>query len=245
MNNIIKLAFIDFKNIIKTKSFWVSCLISLLYISIWIIRKPKSFTEATYQYEFFRVVLFIFIYYSSVLLAREFSLGTSKALFTGAFSRLEIIAEKLIVFLLLGLSFGLLSRMLHIVFVYQVEGSITLPEVVSINTLQALVIYVLISFVIGSFGLFIASATASFRNTLIFNMNVFGVIQYFVPLFIFMNFQENLSIVQKAISKLPQYITFQWTTFWQFNTLEILTMLLWGSIFLIPAFFIINRRSLR
>jgi len=245
LNNIMKLSFIDFKNIIKTKGFWISCLVSLLYISIWIIRKPESFTEATYQYEFFRIVLFIFIYYSSVLLAKEFSLGTSKTLFTGTFSRLEIVVEKLLVFLQLGLFFGIFSRLLHVIFVYQVNGAVTLPEVLNIDTLQAIIIYVFISFVIGSFGLFAASITISFKNTLIFNMNVFGVIQYFVPLFIFMNFEENLSIVHSAISRLPQYITFQWTTFWQFNALEILTMTIWGSMFLIPTFFIINRRNLR
>ncbi len=245
MNNIIKLAFIDFKNIIKTKSFWIGCLLSLLYISIWIVRKPDSFSETTYQYEFFKAVLFVFIYYSSVLLAKEFSLGTSKTLFTGTFSRFEIVVEKLLVFLQIGLFFGILSRLLHVIFVYQVNGAVTLPEVFNINTLQAIIIYVFISFVIGSFGLFAASITVSFKNTLIFNINIFGVIQYLVPLFIFMNIEENLGIVHSVISKLPQYITFQWTTFWHFNVWEILTMIIWGNVFLIPALLIIDRRSLR
>ena len=245
MNKIIFLVYRDLKNIIKTKGFWSGFLISLLYISIWIICKPKSFNELTYQYEYFRIVLFIFIYYSSVLLSREFSLGTSKTLFTGAFGRLEIIWEKIIVFLHIGLMFAIFSRLLGLFFSYWVNGYVNFSELFSIRTIQAILIYLLISFVIGSFGLLMASITTSFRRTLVINVNVFGIIQYFIPIFIFMNFQDKVNVVFQIVTKIPQYIILDWTARWTINGIESLTMLLWGSIFLISTLTIINRRSLR
>ena len=96
MSNIIKLANRDFRNIIKNKGFWISFSIALFFVLIWLHRKPKTFQAENYQFEFFRVVLFIIIYYSSVMLSKEFKFGTVKNLFTGAFTRVEILVEKLL-----------------------------------------------------------------------------------------------------------------------------------------------------
>lgn len=244
MRNVIRLTNIDFKNIIKTKGFWISVLIALFYVSIWISRKPKSFSAENYQFEFFRVVLFILIYYSSAILSKEFKFGTAKALFTGTFTRVEILIEKLLVIMELGVFFGLFSRLLNIAVIYRITGSVKMSDILNENIFYTIIIYLLISLVIGSFGLLISVITGSQNSSLVYNFILFGVFQYFMPLFMILNSKDSLSILDKVITKLPNYIIFTWAEFWQFTNMEVLAMLIYGSLFFIPSIFLISRKNL-
>lgn len=244
MSNVIRLANRDFRNIIKTKGFWISVLVALFYVLLWIHRKPKSFLPENYQFEFFRVVLFIIIYYSSVMLSKEFKFGTAKILFTGIFTRVEILSEKLLVIMKLGLFLGIISRLLNIVIIYNLTGTISMSDIFNENTIYALIIYLIISLVIGSFGLLITLITKSQNSTLVYNFLFFAVFQYFMPLFIMLNSKKSLSIIDEIITKLPNYLIYTWVEMWQFTNVELIAMLAYGSIFLIPSIFIISKKSL-
>lgn len=245
MSNIIKLANRDFRNIIKNKGFWISFSIALFYVLIWLHRKPKTFQAENYQFEFFRVVLFIIIYYSSVMLSKEFKFGTVKNLFTGAFTRVEILVEKLLVVMQLGLFLGIISRLLNIAIIYYLTGTISMSDIINENTVYSLIIYLIISLVIGSFALLITLITKNQNATLIYTFLFFAVFQYFMPLFIMINSQKNLSIIDEIITKLPNYVIYTWAEIWQFTGLELIVMFAYVVIFFIPSIFIISKKSLR
>lgn len=245
MSKIIRLVKNDFKNVLRSKGFCLAFLLTFMYISIWIVRSPKSFSAEDYQFEFFRVVNFIIIYYSSTLLGSEFKLGTAKILFSGILTHIQVVIEKLFVTLMIGAFFWMCSRILNVFVLYRLNGYLDISYIFNINTFNSLIIYLVISFVIGSFCLFTTVVTRNLIGTLVAAVSIFGILQYFTPIFVLLNSEEYyLSIAAKIINKLPNYIIFNWVESWMFTNMQIVYLAIYGSVFLIFSFFIIDRRSI-
>ncbi|HEY9063010.1 MAG TPA: hypothetical protein VIO64_21325 [Pseudobacteroides sp.] len=245
MSNIIKLSVYEFINVVKTRGFLYAMLIGALYISLWIFISPKSFSSYNYQFEFFRVINFIILYYSCAVLGKEFTYGTSNILFTGALTRTQVLLEKIFVILKFGLFFWLCSRFIEIIVQLRIYGKLDIAVLIGKITIFSLIIYLLISFVIGSFGLLISIAMRKFTSTLIITLSVFGVLQHFIPIFIELRTKEHLTLTEQIITKTPNYTIFSWVQFWDISAIQVLTMLLWGFLFFITSYMVINKRSLR
>ncbi len=245
MNNIIKLSVYNFKNVAKTNGFILSFAASIFYVLLWIYLKPKAFIVVDYQFEFFRVVNFIILYYSCAALGKEIVYGTSKILFTAPLSRTSVIIEKLLVIFLFGLLYWLCSRILEIAAILRITKKLDMGSIFSLSSVKSLAIYMIISFVLGSFCLMVTVLTLNFNSTLVLSVGVFGILQFFIPLFYNLRFNSGLTLAEQIITLTPNYIMFCWLEFWNISVKETTIMMLWGSLFLTISLFSINRRSIK
>lgn len=245
MSNIFKLSFFNFKSIVKTRGFICSLVIAVLYIAMWIYLKPKDFTIKDYQFEFFRVINFILLYFSCVALGKEFEYGTAKILFTSTLSRTSIQIHKLLVILQIGLLYWLCSRIIDIVIKFRISKNLEISSFVNLNLLNSFVIFLIISFVIGSFCLMISIIVLNFNTSLVFAIGYFGVLQFFVPLFYGLSVKPSLTMMEKIITITPNYIIFYWVEFWSIKPNDIFVMVLWGCLFFITSLLFINKRNIK
>ncbi|WAM33126.1 ABC transporter permease [Caldicellulosiruptor morganii] len=250
MNKIVALATRDFFYTIKSKGFLISVFLAMFYISLWLIYKPKFFVLEDYQYELFRFIQFIFIYLSSMLLGKEFKYRTSTVLFTGVFTRTEIILEKMLVMLQLSFLLWLISRLLNPLISLRINSTLKLSEIWKIKDLNALVIYLCVAFLICVFALFISVISFNHITTIFSVLTLFGFIQY---ISLYPTFKihskilsgNNLSTAERIFTYFPNYIIGIWSGTWKFEKNELFLMLLYGLIFLVFSIVILNKRDIR
>lgn len=245
MSDVIKLSLFEFRKNISSRSFLFSFLIVIFYSAIWIGIKPKQFMNIDYQFEFFRVLNFVILYYACSALGKEFSYGTSKIIFTGFLTRTQILVQKLLVIVQIGIFYWICSRLLEIIIILRKDGKFDFWQIINVSSLQALMIFLLVSFTVGTLCLLASIVTLKFNSTLIIAISIFGVFQYFMPLFYRLRDKTNLTVIEMILTKTPNYILYCWTEFWNLRIDEIIVMIVWGGLFLVSSIVLIKKRSIR
>lgn len=178
------------------------------------------------------IIPYIILAISSFSLTQEFTNKTDKIIFSGIFSRNEIIISKLMSFLFTSI----------ICFVFYEIALIlcnTFEAKLFFNSLYVFLVY---TFTLGSFVLLISAITSNFIAT-----GIIGYMLYFDLTLSLLNqalLSNRSEILKHTIVKLPFYIANNGFYIGNYTLNQSIIMITWGVLFLVMSFVIINKKDM-
>ena len=174
-------------------------------------------------------------------LAQEFENKTDRIIFTGIFSRSEIIISKLISFCMMALVYFIFYEIVAVIFsIYGGQGTSNLLNIKTLgNNLYVFLIY---AFTIGSFILLVSACTANGIFT--------GIITYVLYFDLSLALQTQALLLSKNetlkcfIRNAPFYNANIGFYHLKYNFNQSMVMLISGSIFLMATCIIINKKNM-
>ncbi len=115
MNSTIRISILEVKQLFKRYGIWSSLFIAVLYTILIYLKRPLNPSTSdleTYYNHFGDISYYLILIMPSFIMSREFSLKTSTIIFTGSFSRINIVLSKLLSLLLIGCIVGTIHRLL-------------------------------------------------------------------------------------------------------------------------------------
>lgn len=212
--------------------FSLTGLTALSLLSYFLIKTFQESELSVVPMTFLQLVPYIFLVICSFSLTQEFTNKTDKVVFTGIFTRNEIVFSKLISFLTTSLiCYGFYQLLNGIAGVFKIELFL-----VNLGT------FLLYAFTLGSFILLVSVISSNFIVTGI----VTYVLYFDLILAIFKQALESdrSNAVKQIIVNLPFYIANTGFSIGSYTAKEAIIMLTCGSLFLTVACVIINRKNM-
>lgn len=181
---------------------------------------------------------FYLIFLACTYISSEFHMGTSKSIFTGVFSRIEIVNIKTISIMLISLALGGINWTIGLILEVVLYDGVTITSALN-DLLMVIVIYFLYFIGVLAFSLFVSSISLSRIITILFGYGTFifiGEIAVQIT-----NRSESLRI---AIEKIPFYVITSGFNSLYYNGESIIIILLFSTIFYLAAIMIFQKRDL-
>ncbi|WP_160672016.1 ABC transporter permease [Clostridium sp. C8-1-8] len=181
---------------------------------------------------FLMLIPYLILVLSSYSLNQEFSNHTDKVIFTGVFTRNEVLLSKLLSLIFTSLVSFIFYEVLEII-----TGSFEVKLII-----PHLLTFIIYSFGISSFTLMISAMTSNFIVT-----GVIGYVLYFdLILALFSNALEstNNEIIRKIVLELPFYIASTGFIRGNYSLHQGLVMIMWSLLFFVISCVIINKKAI-
>ncbi|RCX19467.1 ABC-2 family transporter [Anaerobacterium chartisolvens] len=243
--NIFPLVKIEFINTFRPVLIKTAFVVSVIYVLFWLKAGPASFEVKDYLSQYFSVIRFAIILASVFILGREFKNGTYKYTFTGCFSRMSILFSKIIAIAGLGFICWLLQVLIKIIIVLWTGKGTLYNDIFNYELFSTLIIYVAVAALIGSFSILVTSISFSLKATMIYTLLLFGIIQFYAPIFIIgIEKAENIPFWFELIKISPTYIIFDWNDTFKFQIIQLIFMLIYIILFLGFSILILKKKDL-
>ncbi|EJR73610.1 ABC transporter permease [Bacillus cereus] len=243
MNKVLNLAFNDFKYTVTSKGFLSAIATGLVFLGMWLVYRPQAFDVPAYQAELFKVLYMVLIYYCSKSLSGDFESGTYKTLFTSIYSRNQVLFSKLLMNLQIAVLIWILVQLLNPIIGFIINQKYGMEKFFSIDTLNSLLIFICIGFVIGSYTLLLTTITFSLLNTFITAFPTIWFFYFFTPLIF--SVEEQLTGIWSIIKYIPFYTIGVGIFKESLSVGQLIQLFIWGIVFLITSIVIINRRDIK
>ncbi len=147
-----------FKNLLLSKNNIIGVSISFLYSLLWILLiHPKQYSVLNYTIEYFRLLYILILYLSFQLLDVDVKNNIHINLFTGVFTRIEIIISKFISLIFMGIYFALIGEVNNLMVCLLAKNGFGIESFLKINHVNFLLSIIIIIFTMGSLCLLILS----------------------------------------------------------------------------------------
>lgn len=163
------------------------------------IDKP-DLTVGNFGVSLFLTQLYL-IYLASTYITSDFNLGTSRSLFTGVYSRAQIINSKTIFLMIFSIILGIVNVIIGIVLQVIIISEISFSEIF-MDAIKIILIYGLYFFSVLSFTLFISSIFLNRLYTIVINYVAF----IFVAELAAQTIQRDSIALKNLIETLPFYL---------------------------------------
>ncbi|WP_456028105.1 hypothetical protein [Bacillus cereus] len=243
MNKVLNLAFNDFKYTVTSKGFLTAIATGLVFLGMWLVYRPQAFDVPAYQAELFKVLYMVLIYYCSKSLSGDFESGTYKTLFTSIYSRNQVLFSKLLMNLQIAVLIWILVQLLNPIIGFIINQKYGMEKFFSIDTLNSLLIFICIGFVIGSYTLLLTTITFSLLNTFITAFPTIWFFYFFTPLIF--SVEEQLTGIWSIIKYIPFYTIGVGIFKESLSVGQLIQLFIWGIVFLITSIVVINRRDIK
>lgn len=239
MTAMIKLSFLELRKFILNKTFII--FIAFVFIILFLLPPYNMILVKTKGVMLSIGPLFMISLFSYVL-SSDFENKTYKILFTGAFSRIQVMFCKIIVVLEVGLLFCTLYQLLLILSGFISTNSLYVT--ISFKDLvNSIIVFEVYAFTLGAFALLITSITLKFSLTFIITYICFND---FISNFILV-IAKNINIV--FLKSIMNYVPFGVASYGfhrqSYSSIEILFLFSSSIIFFVIAAIIVVKRDLR
>ncbi|MGE7674925.1 hypothetical protein ACQKMV_15315 [Lysinibacillus sp. NPDC094403] len=176
MNRAIRVSILEVKQLFKRYGIWLSVFIAVMYTILIYLKKsmyPSPSDLDTYYDYFGDISYYIILIMPSFIVSREFSLKTSRIIFTGSLSRTNIVLSKLLTLLLIGCIVGTIHRLLANLLWIIEHNKFTLVNLTH-DILINIINYLLISFFVSGLSFIIGFITFSQIATIVTIISVFS-----------------------------------------------------------------------
>ncbi|MDS0525520.1 ABC transporter permease [Clostridium sp. SHJSY1] len=223
---------------IKRKRFLLNLMISfflvscILFLNYFLSKNLSVMNLKDIPIIYLRLISYVMLVNCSFSLTQEFTNKTDKIIFTGIFTRNEIMISKLISFWITGIISFVFYEIISIIC-----GTFNLNIIFS-NFIS----FFIYSFTLGSFILLISGITTNFIIT-----GIVGYLLYFDLILVLFNqalASSTNEILKYVIEKIPFYIANTGFYLGNYTGLQSIIMAASGMLFLIVACVIINRKNM-
>lgn len=245
MLKLLKLSWIDTKNIICSKEFFLGTIASFAYSLLWILFvHPTHYGLFDYDFEFGRFFYVIMLYMAVSILRNDIRFNTVKTIFTGTFSRLQIMISKGISLIMCGIVFFVMTE-INNVMAALILKKIGISGFLSMNHLELFVSFVAITAAMGSLMLLIISMMFSDSKAILFIIAFLSMVNFFTAgISTFIGTHPEAAHTFSGYMKTPFYNT---VVLMQgvFTMKSILINIVWAVIFYILSVIVINNREIK
>lgn len=242
MLQVVNLSVLESRKIFKRRGIYIGLLLSILFasaIGYQATLTPKTFNIRHVNAFFANVATILLFIYSAKALGDEFDLKTSTQVFTSKVSRLKIVISKLLSILVLGVILGIVNTVVSSVFKVALHDSLTLNVVLNDLWIN-LYLYLIYSFVIGSFAFIITS---------IYLTSISGIVGNFVGFMILPNVIALISAKVPSLdwitNRIPFYAADNMISNRVYGPYEIMSLIVSGIIFITIAAIVVAKKDLR
>ncbi|WP_251861144.1 hypothetical protein [Clostridium sp. Marseille-Q2269] len=249
MGRLLIISWLNVKNIIHSKKFLFGIIAAFAYSMLWVLIglfvHPLTPRLELYASEIGRFLYLIILYVSVSMLRSDIKLNTVKTVFTGIFTRIEIMISKAISLIIWGIIFFLIIEINNVLVSCILHKGIGISGFLSFNHLQLFVTYIVITFTMGSLMLLIISLIFNDKKSILFYMVFFSMVNFYtaaIPI-----------LVKRKPEMAEKFFIYMKTPFYNvvdlaqgnLNINTVLINILWGVIFFGFSMFIINRREIK
>jgi ABC-2 type transport system permease protein len=255
MNNMIKLlklSSLNVKNIVRSRESILLIMGAFAYSIMWVvlvqIRSMNSFQLVDYSNEFGRFLFVAILYMSVSILRNDIRAGTTRTIFTGIFTRTEIMLSKIISLIMLSVFIALLVEANNLLIAILQYSKIGIYGFLSINHFQIIITYIVIAFSMGSLMILITSIAFSEKKSMLLVILFLSTINFYNAALVTMVYRDPLFIGKISIyAKTPFYI---WTDSISIISGKayingLLIALVYGVVFSVLSIYIINKREIK
>lgn len=241
----IKLSFAMFKNTILSKKSIMGIAISFIYSLLWIfIVHPDKFGIVNFTTEYFKLLYILIIYLSFQLVDFDVKNNILINLFTGVFSRLQIIMSKLISLIFMGIYFAFIGELNNLFVSIASPKSFGISKFLEINHPKFILSIILVTFTMGSLSLLILSLNLKSKVISTLATIVLGFINYSSYLIVTSaEYLHNpVTPIINCFMKTPMYNTAKLLL--EFNCSNAIVYIGWGILFFFLFAVIMNKKEI-
>lgn len=246
MDRLLKIAYLNVKNVLRTKELLLGIIVAFGYSMLWIlVVHPPKYDLEGYSFEFERFLFVIMLYAAVSLLRDDIRFNTSKTVFTGILNRIEIMFSKFISLLMLALIFFVVAEINNILASVLLHSKIGIIGFFAHSHIQMFITYVVTTIVMGSIMLLIVSISFNESKSILFYILFLAMINFYtsgITMLVFRN--------PELKDKLWGYMI---TPFYNVSALNqgiftvraVLISLIWALVFLLATTVVISRREIK
>ncbi|BCZ44260.1 hypothetical protein psyc5s11_03270 [Clostridium gelidum] len=245
-NKIFKLAFEDLRITIKSiyvkAFFFLAIVFSVMLFNVKPNETPRYYVESNDM-----VLIVLIIIAGAFVLGRDFTHNAYTYVFTGVYSKAEIILSKVLTMIQFGIViwiFQLLLTMVFSIIFIVTNRKVELGSILNFELLNMLVFYVILSALIGSFLILVTSISFNVVTPTFWGISIFMILK--IAVYNFTYVIENGLITKPKwaylIGLLPQGVLTKWHG--QFWIKEISILLIYIFINIVVSIIVINKKQL-
>ena len=246
MHKLLKISWLNVKNSVYSKEFLLGIIALFSYSMLWVfLVHPAQYRLEGYDFEFGRFLYVIILYAAVCIIRNDIRFNTIKTIFTGVFSRTEIMISKGIGLIIWGVIFSVIVEINNVLVSCILYEKIGITGFLAFNHLHLFITYIVIAFCMGSFMVLIVSVMFSEKKSILFFIGILSMVNFYtaaITTFIGRNpeIAKNFSTYMKT----PFYNTVLLMQ-GQFNMKSVLINVAWAVVFCILSAFIIKKREIK
>ncbi|KEI07188.1 membrane protein [Clostridium botulinum] len=249
MTKLLKLSFLNTKNVVRSKQFIAFIIAAFAYsLALFIATRSTNTKLQLYFNEFGRFLYVVILYASVSILRGDVISNTTKTIFTGIFTRKEVMLSKLISLIFLGIIFYLIVEVDALLIGLMDYKRMGLQQFLEMQHGEIMLIYIVLTFSMGTLMFLINSIIFKKGKSILFSILTLTAIN-FNNAIIVTSAHRSPAFAEKIwiYAKTPFYI---WTdlslkSFTEVLNIEQLLMsIVYGLVFFGFAIFIISKREI-
>ncbi len=246
MKGLLKISWLNVKNIAYSKKFMLGISIAFIYSMMWVfLVRPSRYGLSEYAFEIGRFLYIVILYSAVSLLRNDIKFNTTKTVFTGIFSRVEMMFSKTVSLVILGILFSLIIELNNILVSCILYKKIGISGFLTFNHLELFITYSAIVLCMGSLMFLIVSIMFNESKVVLFFIIFFSMVNFYTAgITVLISRKPEMANKFFIFMKTPFYNIVQLTQ-GDFNLKSVLISLVWAVLFFIPSIFIINRREIK
>ncbi|MDS0525521.1 hypothetical protein NNC19_07505 [Clostridium sp. SHJSY1] len=246
MYKLFKMSWLNIRNSLKSKVFFLGILAAFIYSSLWaLFVHPKMYGLLEYDFEMGRFLFLIMLYVAVSILRDDIRFNTNKAVFTGIFSRVEVMISKVMSLIIWGGIFFAIVEIDNVIIACILYKKIGINGFLALNHLELFIIYLVIMLVMGSFMMLAVSIVFKENKAILFLIVFLGMINFYTA--------GIVTLVNRKPEIAASLTGYMITPFYNigvlaqgyFNMESIIINLAWAILFIISSTIIIYRREIR
>ncbi|EQB90398.1 ABC-type transport system involved in multi-copper enzyme maturation permease subunit [Clostridium punense] len=246
MDKLAKISYLNVKNIVRSKEMLIGIIAAYGYSMLWILFvHPPKYGLNEYGFEFSRFLYVIILYASVSILRNDIRWNTTKTIFTGIYSRVEIMVSKAISLILLGGVFYILAEINNVLATMVLFNKIGFSSFLTFNHLQLFISYISITLAMGSLMLLIVSLKFNDKKSILFYILFLSMVNFYTAAIVVLTTTKpELVETFSSYMKTPFYNVVAMSQ--GIITLEsVVINFLWSVGFLVISFFVISKREIK
>lgn len=246
MLRLMKLSLFNVKNVIRSRKFMLFIIAAFAYSMLWIFMvHPKAYDLPAYGFEFSRFLYVGMLYASTLILQNDMKANTVKTLFSGVFTRTEVMISKAIALVMLGISFSLIVEANNLFTALILHEKIGISGFLGINHFQVFITYVGITFSMGWMLILLVSIVFSEKKGILAWILLMGTVNFYNSgLIVLISRKPEVAQKVSAYLKTPFYMASD-LMMGNFAAKEALMITAYGMMFFILSAFIMNKREIK
>lgn len=246
MHKLAKISYLNVKNIVKSKEMLIGIIAAYGYSMLWILFvHPSKYGLNEYGFEFSRFLYVIILYASVSILRNDIRWNTTKTIFTGIYSRVEIMVSKAISLILLGGVFYILAEINNILATMILFNKFGFSSFLNFNHLQLFISYISITFTMGSLMLLIVSLKFNDKKSILFYILFLSMVNFYTAAIVVLTTNKpELVETFSSYMKTPFYNVVAMSQ-GIINLESVVINFLWAVGFLVISFFVISKREIK
>ena len=239
----LRLSFVDFRFLLKAKELWIAIAVVMIYtcaLSIYSINASEQRTMDYYYQIINDLSFYVFIIVPSFILSKDYAFKTTRILYTGPFSKLEVVSSKFFSVLL----FYVIASIVHRVSansLWLVDQRVFSAEFLWSQLPKTMVIYLLIGIFVCLLAFLVTLATYSRMATIIVMLTIFIMEKYLRGILLLIFPHEHLKIL---LTHNPVAIAFEALQYGTITLMDGAIVVFTSVVISLLAFLVLKRREI-